>query len=1098
MKRIGSRYLLIFLFMFFFSLNNVMAATIRETLIRGDGYDTIEPGTFIIGITKFPGTEVITAAKASVAGANDAMFYAMKNGTTKGYEAPSIYYYVDANVGWFVFDSNNNAFPVTDDETLKKLSNLDIYYVSNVEKRIKVSYSIDNLNLDSLGDGLEVSNNELYVDATKLKFDLETLDGKTISFVKNDTTSDYVRDDSSCYEVTDGVIINYDSSCGSNVIIPGEINGEIILGIGDNAFNNKNLESVVIPSSVKSIGSNSFANNNLNNVTFDDKYDTTDFLSYSNDAFDSGVVVNYDNDLTRALNSLPDKYTLKVYSGLDLSQYNTEILIRNAVIKEINTEKYNFHVDSSEIYKYYNLHYYLSGTTGSGECYDNIGSSFSIFFAVNSNGRYSIFFQKITDNCTRRVTVDKEITLTYEKVGNLVDKLSVENAFNNMQKANDLVSEQVVNNSSVVTRRKYLEDFIDNNRLDYLYDSKSDKIIDPTEDDDEIGGSLSSGDLFLFKNDILYQVVEKVSIVNVSNAYFPKISSKDYDDTDTFINDVLNSFKAKTNVTNYNIITLDGDRTYNEMVSGANKVIYLSLFNLDTLEYWSIFSKTLIESTYDESGYSGENCFEIDDGTITKYDGECGADVKIPNTINNQTVKKIGDYVFHNYSLRSVTLPDTLEIVGNGAFYVNDLKTIYFPNSITEIGTDAFAKNKLESINIPDTVRIIGDGAFTDNQLADDKAFIYGREYDGNTVNINNTIINSYAGKNRDNITIPGYVKRIGAKAFEGLGIDDIVIPYGIKSIGYYAFEGNNISSISIPDSIESLDWGVFVNNKFSGEDCFIYLRNENNQIDYSTLVNYSFYVPDGSYNYEIDRLEIPSTVKKIWSNAFGNSYGLYTDELVIPYGVEEIGDNAFSSIYFKNSVTLPKSVTKMGVNIFPSSYGLNKNNLFVYAKNEDGSVDNTVLMAYIGDGYENGQKITLPSEIKEIRSNVFNNKYMREVVLNNGLEVIGSNAFANSFYLNEINFPSSLRKVKKEAFLNSSLNIITLNEGLEEIESNAFNVSNQLNSISIPSSVRKVGDYAFGYVNNVRIYGKSSVNEFEDGFYLSNYPDVNIEFINE
>ena len=111
----------LFILIFFLFINVVNATTIKETLIKGDGYDTILPNTFIIGVTKFSGDEVITASKAATAGANDAMIYALKNGTTKGYQPPTIYYYVDANVGWFKFDSNNIATPVTDRETLEKL-----------------------------------------------------------------------------------------------------------------------------------------------------------------------------------------------------------------------------------------------------------------------------------------------------------------------------------------------------------------------------------------------------------------------------------------------------------------------------------------------------------------------------------------------------------------------------------------------------------------------------------------------------------------------------------------------------------------------------------------------------------------------------------------------------------------------------------------------------------------------------------------------------------------------------------------------------------------------------------------------------------------
>ena len=126
MKKIRSKYLLLIMVLFFLLLPSTFAVTLKETLDTNDGYDTIEPNTFIIGVTKFSGSEIITAGKAATAGANDAMLYASKNGTTSGYKIPTIYYYVDDNVGWFAFDSNNTAKAVTDKETLKKLSSMDI------------------------------------------------------------------------------------------------------------------------------------------------------------------------------------------------------------------------------------------------------------------------------------------------------------------------------------------------------------------------------------------------------------------------------------------------------------------------------------------------------------------------------------------------------------------------------------------------------------------------------------------------------------------------------------------------------------------------------------------------------------------------------------------------------------------------------------------------------------------------------------------------------------------------------------------------------------------------------------------------------------
>ena len=75
-------------------MKSTFATTIRETLVSGDGYDTILPNTFVIGITKFSGEEILTAGKATVAGTHDALFYYKIHGTMEGYQPPKIYYYL--------------------------------------------------------------------------------------------------------------------------------------------------------------------------------------------------------------------------------------------------------------------------------------------------------------------------------------------------------------------------------------------------------------------------------------------------------------------------------------------------------------------------------------------------------------------------------------------------------------------------------------------------------------------------------------------------------------------------------------------------------------------------------------------------------------------------------------------------------------------------------------------------------------------------------------------------------------------------------------------------------------------------------------------
>ena len=147
--------------------------------------------------------------------------------------------------------------------------------------------------------------------------------------------------------------------------------------------------------------------------------------------------------------------------------------------------------------------------------------------------------------------------------------------------------------------------------------------------------------------------------------------------------------------------------------------------------------------------------------------------------------------------------------------------------------------------------------------------------------------------------------------------------------------------------------------------------------------------------------------------------------------------------------------------------------------------------------------KIVTSSTLKKIGANAFSgNNNLTELTLKNGVEEIGENAFLGH-KLTEITIPASVKKIANNAFYKDyysteadKIQKITLNEGIEEIGENAFASLTNLNNISIPSSVKIIGNNAFGYVENVTIYGKNSFDDFENEVYLKNYTDINIQFV--
>ena len=108
---------------------------------------------------------------------------------------------------------------------------------------------------------------------------------------------------------------------------------------------------------------------------------------------------------------------------------------------------------------------------------------------------------------------------------------------------------------------------------------------------------------------------------------------------------------------------------------------------------------------------------------------------------------------------------------------------------------------------------------------------------------------------------------------------------------------------------------------------------------------------------------------------------------------------------------------------------------------------------------------VRIHSSITKIEKYTFHTKlHLKEVVLNDdGLTVIGSNAFCNCMALQSITLPSTLIKIGKGAFKkHTELREVVLNSGLREIGESAFQECTALESITLLSAVTDIGSDTF------------------------------------
>ena len=232
----------------------------------------------------------------------------------------------------------------------------------------------------------------------------------------------------------------------------------------------------------------------------------------------------------------------------------------------------------------------------------------------------------------------------------------------------------------------------------------------------------------------------------------------------------------------------------------------------------------------------------------------------------------------------TVTITDYDEKCGSEI----SIPSIIKGHPVTKIGDVAFYKRKLTSITFPETLIYIGKSSFESNELT--------------------------------SLEIPSSVKTIGGFAFRHMNIHTLILHEGLQKIGTDAFQDNYITEINIPKSVTYLGGGSFVANSVTGDDAFIYDRNEDGSINYTKLNSYAgkdatgtqipdtvtSLAPEAYYLVRYEEINIPSRIKIIPELCFN-----YTGarKITLPEGLEEIDAGAFG---YTNAETIdiPSTVT--------------------------------------------------------------------------------------------------------------------------------------------------------------------------------------------
>jgi hypothetical protein len=250
------------------------------------------------------------------------------------------------------------------------------------------------------------------------------------------------------------------------------------------------------------------------------------------------------------------------------------------------------------------------------------------------------------------------------------------------------------------------------------------------------------------------------------------------------------------------------------------------------------------------------------------------------------TVKSFGSYAFYNCgSLKTVTLPEGLTKIGDSAFYYcSNLAKVTLPKSLTDLGENAFSNcSGITSIEIPDGVKTINSGTF---------------RYCTRLLSV----------------LIPSSVTSIANGAFDGC--NHLIVVYNLSSLNIVA--GSNSNGNVAYYAIKVLnDTSYKIDYCDDGNYYFCKIDDEWYLYSYSTNLSTPYKLPE-SFVYDN---------KKITSYTIKNgTFNYYVNSIVIPTSVNAIQDGAFSglnNIFFKGTA---EEWDKLGANV-------RYNNVYYYSE---------------------------------------------------------------------------------------------------------------------------------------------------------------------
>ena len=359
-------------------------------------------------------------------------------------------------------------------------------------------------------------------------------------------------------------------------------------------------------------------------------------------------------------------------------------------------------------------------------------------------------------------------------------------------------------------------------------------------------------------------------------------------------------------------------------------------------------------------------------------------------------------------------------------------------------------------------------------------------------------------------VVIGSNVKTIGSGAFQYCtALRKVTLAEGVESIGSHAFYGcAALETVSLPTTVEKLESYVFY-----GCEALESISLENIRVIDNAALWYCSSLIDVTFSKDLE---------KIGDWAFAQCQSLQSTNLEECEKLTAIGDYAFAACPMLRTIAFPNSLRHIGKLVFYSCTRLYNVTIPASVNSIDFGAfnytpwyqENDEEYLIVGDGVllrctVRPEKIDLAGRgIKHIAGSAFWNaefesaapdygyKYaweLESIVIPEGVETIGTSAFAGCMGLKTVALPSTLKTISDNAFnvyLEGADTPVAVDlsacKALESIGHYAFYGCGGITEIALPASVDYVGEYAFAMTGAQNKFFAEQTGKTEHDFFIT------------